>query len=221
MSEICFRPVTEEDYPAMIELLKESWDFSFFFRDRAAREVMYTDYLYRCLKEITWGEAAYADGELAGFLTGAVRGRKRITDQKRLAERMKETRSRLVTYMRRDENNGVGAAGNAGKFYEQAVAKLPDTVNGRIELFLVAKKFRRRGIGKRLLRRFETYLRQCSAGGCYVETDSMCDYRFYDRQGFRRTDRKRFSLGERGTITLYLYMKELPEGETSFSRIRT
>lgn len=73
-----------------------------------------------------------------------------------------------------------------------------------ITLFMIDTKKRKMGIGKQLLKEAENYLRQKKIRNIGVNTDSCCDYQFYEKNGYRRVFENQFNDDE-----LYFYVKEI------------
>lgn len=73
-----------------------------------------------------------------------------------------------------------------------------------ITLFMIDTKKRKMGIGKQLLEEAENYLRQKKIRNIGVNTDSCCDYQFYQKSGYKCVFKKHFNDDE-----LYFYVKEI------------
>lgn len=73
-----------------------------------------------------------------------------------------------------------------------------------ITLFMIDAKKRKMGIGKQLLKEAENYLKKKKIKSIGVNTDSCCDYQFYEKNGYRCAFENQFNDDE-----LYFYVKEI------------
>lgn len=73
-----------------------------------------------------------------------------------------------------------------------------------ITLFMIDTKKRKMGIGKQLLKEAENYLKKKKIKNIGVNTDSCCDYQFYEKNGYRCVFKDYFNDDE-----IYFYVKEI------------
>ncbi len=73
-----------------------------------------------------------------------------------------------------------------------------------ITLLMIDTKKRKMGIGRQLLQEVEKYLKEKKIKNIGVNTDSCCDYQFYEKNGYKRVFENQFNDDE-----LYFYVKEI------------
>ena len=76
---------------------------------------------------------------------------------------------------------------------------------GHIELLIVKKEAQGLGVGKALVDGFISYAVHGNENAVYVQTDTLCNYGFYEHQGFERLDSTEIALNGDDQITLFLY----------------
>lgn len=69
---------------------------------------------------------------------------------------------------------------------------------------IVGKEAQGLGIGKALVDDFISYAIHGNENAVYVQTDILCNYGFYEHQGFEQLDSTKIALND-DQITLFLY----------------
>ena len=77
--------------------------------------------------------------------------------------------------------------------------------DGVLTLFVISKECQGLGIGKKLLSYFFEYEKQNDVKNIYVYTDSKCNYKFYDSQGFIKLNKGTFNVKTIKIIFIYIY----------------
>lgn len=70
---------------------------------------------------------------------------------------------------------------------------------------IVGKEAQGLGIGKALVDDFISYAIHGNENAVYVQTDTLCNYGFYEHQGFEQLDSTKIALNDDDQITLFLY----------------
>lgn len=204
MERIVYRELESKDFVQLEKLLRETWDFSRYTKDRALLDAKYKEYLSAGLDVSTYGEVAVWGDEIIGFLLGAIDGEPPLAGAKINHEILLAARREI------SKLGGGGGRSNmwaeAEEYYKEALRAIP-SVKGHIELFIVGKKSQGHGVGKQLLKHFEETFRREADGIFYVQTDSMCNYHFYDAQGFTLRGSKKLTHDDGSPFELFLYTK--------------
>lgn len=213
MEHVAYRELETTDFAQLEKLLRETWDFSKYTRDKALVDAKYTEYLCAGLEASTHGEVAVLGDEVVGFLLGAIDGEPPLAGAEKNHEVLLKARHEISRLGggggRGGESTSTSARPNiwaqAEEYYKEVLASIPS--KGHIELFIVGKKSQGHGVGKQLLQHFEEKFYRESGGIFYVQTDSMCNYHFYDAQGFTLRGSKTLTHADGSPIDLFLYTK--------------
>ena len=80
------------------------------------------------------------------------------------------------------------------QIYKELMKKANKDFDGVLTLFVVSEECQGLGIGKKLLSYFFEYEKQNDVKNIYVYTDSKCNYKFYDSQGFIKLNKGTFNV---------------------------
>lgn len=69
---------------------------------------------------------------------------------------------------------------------EAETKRHPGNSDAEVVLFVVAARYRSKGVGKTLMQRFLNHARERRARRVTLQTDSTCNWRFYEIYGFER-----------------------------------
>lgn len=201
--------INKHDYEQMIKLISEVWDFSDYFPNIIAKTAMCKFYLYSSLFGATFGKKAVADGKTVGFLIGkSKKGNKLYYSVPLLIKMLKEF---LIILLHSDFKcvTKLSDMITISRFYAIFMKKEHLNTKGNIELFVTDKEFQGLGVGKKLLNAYENYMIENECLIYYVQTDSKCNYGFYDYHNFEKVVSESINLKNKAELVLYLYIRKI------------
>ncbi len=71
--------------------------------------------------------------------------------------------------------------------------KLPHSYDAQLVLFISSKDFRGKGLGRKLFEFFAKTLEEHNLHSFFLQTDTECNYKFYDKIGLRKIESKQMS----------------------------
>ena len=78
-----------------------------------------------------------------------------------------------------------------------------------LNLFVVSPEFRGYGIGSKLYRQFEIYLKKQHLKSFFLHTDTGCAYKFYEHKGLKRKAMKKsscfYAIKDHKPVTFFIY----------------
>ncbi|KFI58896.1 GNAT family N-acetyltransferase [Bifidobacterium gallicum] len=179
---VTFRLLERDDYPALIELVREAW-YSDVSDEQIARDLAELDF-ERSLARATTAQVAVRNGIAVGLILGRIDTK----ETRPLVNTHHTNVVRLETQLMRSAEGRKQLAQLHRMFREQRkLLKLAkdsgNAYDGEIIMFLIDPALRGKGIGKRL---FDWMLGEFKAAGVlnyFLWTDTTSDYGFYDHQG--------------------------------------
>lgn len=182
MPTILFRPLRQEDYPALEDIIRTTWNYDRLAPHPAAAQRMARLYLQNCLLCHTFSQVAVQDGIPVGIIL-ARHGRARGL---RLSHRLAVLRDSLALLA---SPQGRAMARIFARVEETDRALLEDAedrFDSELVFFAVAQDQRGTGTGKALLNAALSYLRKQGGKSLYLFTDTSCNFGFYEHFGFVR-----------------------------------
>jgi len=183
---ISFRGYEEGDIASCARLAQEAWPANPGVISSDSEVAGMQGYMEYSIGVSNYAEIAYASEGVVGFLFGRIDGYAGRPAPKRPA--LGEVPSIIASSMR----HGSTAMGHLRFLWSLALTDLKLMLmtprsDAVIEMFIVAKGQRGKGIGSALLDRYLRTARDAHASLVTVYTDDrMSDWRFYERKGFRR-----------------------------------
>lgn len=174
------RPMREDDLPALAQIIADTW----YDEDGEAAYVLGMDLLLMHVSLSTWGVVAEEGGEVLGCCFARVGGEElgAFADWRDAADANAEAAERL----------GVELAGNCDIDAEEhglldAVDAERGTVGvGYLQLLILSKAARGRGLGRALMDAGCEHLREAGCTRYRLTTDEACDVSLYDHLGLER-----------------------------------
>lgn len=192
--EIQIRNVRRKDYKAIVSSIAETWGYYKRHKNpRTARRVA-AAYWYSALMDHTFSAVAVCGGECAGVLLG----RCDAELPKRQRSLRKYRRRALWIQFLLSFSEEVRKSAVGSERIEEADRKMLENLHrhfdGELVFFLLRKEYRRKGIGRKLLRCFVEYMKEKGCRNFYVYTDEYCDFVFYEKLGFLRVGEEEVQL---------------------------
>ena len=206
MDQVIIRDVEKKDFPAIKAIISETWDIG--TEDEKTQGAILGLYLNQVLYWSSFGKAAVLGGKVVGVIFGFL-----DEDTPKYRMLQEDGMEHVIKLLDASENDRKDAHEYLSKTlgaYDELVADIIDLYDGSLDFFVVSEEARGLGVGKRLWGEIAAYFKENGAGSIYVYTDTLCNFGFYDHNGFQKkreyTLTYNFSDGqEQENILLYDY----------------
>lgn len=187
MNEITYRKIEKTDYEEVKKIINEAFKLYKLVDDKELLNNVLTIYLHSCLQETTYSLIATKDNKPIGVILGNVSKNNSI---KNSIYHFGVVLSNYISIALRNskEKKELKQFGTVSKAYEKLLEYRKDEFQGSITLFAVREGYRGFGIGKTLVNNLLNYMRENQVKKLYLFTDTICNYGFYESQGFKRVD---------------------------------
>ena len=205
-----YRNFREEDLPILAELIRKVWGYEEMLSQKNALELSMVDIL-TALSRADYIDIVEKAGRPVGFLIGSFRlYREKDSVGDRFQSRLKEEKDRL-----RHSHGGrilLIVSPLLNRINRKLIRKSHTPYFAELSYLALDASCRKKGIGRKLCERFENCLATEGINGFFVKTDTMSNYHFYDRMGFRRVASKTIGIPfvKKLQISFFLYEKSLP-----------
>lgn len=206
--DVKYRNVRKEDYNDIKQLICEGFKFKDFIKDEKFLKEILNLYLNGCLIDSSNSVVAVKDGRVIGIiLTKAKLDKTKITSYKNAISALKSFLK--INLVKGENKKALKTFSKIQKVYKEFIADRKDLYDGSINLFIVSKSARGLGIGKKLLEHSFRYMRRNACKKIYLYTDTICNYGFYDSQGFKRVKETQMQFDEKNKLGIFLYEYDL------------
>lgn len=205
MGKITYREICQEDYNSIKKLIDEVWDLNQFCDTARGLEDSLNIYLQSSLLDISYGKAAILDGKVVGILLGKDDSEKILFNRFSVLWQLVKSSVSLLFHSTRQMRQQLKNALKISKTEQEMIGAQKKIFTGHIELLIVGKEAQGLGVGKALVDGFISYAVHGNENAVYVQTDTLCNYGFYEHQGFERLDSTEIALNDDDQITLFLY----------------
>ncbi len=187
---VTYRPLEWSDVDAIVEEFDHTWGETDTFGCEISRQSS-RHFTLHYLESATRGEVA-VDAESGTFMGVAL---SRITSQPVLFSQAAQLLEQVDNQLASTED-GKRALNMANGWHDveyrmEDALDINTQTQAELELFLVAKVARGRGVGGTLWRRLLDFFAKQGVKRYYLHTDSSCDVSFYDHQGLNRVAERR------------------------------
>lgn len=202
--DVKYRAIKKEDYNDIKELICEGFEFKDFIKDEKFLKEILNLYLNGCLIDSSNSVVAVKDGRVIGIiLTKAKLDKTKMTSYKNTISALKSFIK--INLVKGENKKSLKTFSKIQKVYKEFIADRKDLYDGSINLFIVSKSARGLGIGKKLLEHSFKYMRKNNCKNIYLYTDTICNYGFYDSQGFKRVKEKEIDIDDKNKLNVFLY----------------
>lgn len=201
---VTYRDFAEGDRERVKDIIAESFNLAAYAEPEAFDLSKETD-ISNCLVDATFTRVAESDGNVVGILFGYAACD--ITPELHETT-VTEHERRFSAFRCRDPRGGLNFR-RVSEAYEKMLEGR--SYDGCITVMAVAEGYKGKGIGTRLLDEVEAYHRSKGVKSAFLFSDSLCDYEFYERHGFKRMaegEIQRKKGGEKAVHTAYLYQMD-------------
>lgn len=187
METIKYRTTEKKDYPAIGEIINQSFGLYRYVSDKKTLDCFKLQYVYSCLSEATYNCVAEQDGKIVGVIMGNAK-----TDYK-ICPHLKYLFSTLrygikMIYYGRKFKTGIEDYKRLHEIYHRFSQKHKGEFDGVLTLFAVNENCRGLGVGTKLFSGLSEYLKSKNTKRIYLYTDTTCNYGFYEHKGFERLE---------------------------------
>lgn len=207
MNTVKYRSLVKEDYEPIKHLIGEAFRFNQFITDKKFLNSILNVYLHSCILESSFSKVAEKDNKIIGVILGdSEKDKNRL---KRFHNTFSFAFNTLKLFMTNKENREfLKTFIKVQKTYKELIQGKEEQFQGCIQLFIVSEESRGLGVGKHLLNHLFQYMTKEEITSLYLYTDNACNYRFYDKQNFKRIQEKAVNFGpkeEDFNVFLYRY----------------
>ncbi len=184
MEPIIYRNIEEKDHPQISGMLCGVWRFDRYIADAATAARAGESFFMSYLARQNYAEVAARGGEILGVLLGHLKSMPFPKEHKKWEA---EARRRLFFFNHSKEGKRFcEAQKRTAKFEAALLGPHEDRFDAELVLFASAPAARGQGVGKALLSRYNTFLKEHGAKKAFLLTDSFCNFGFYDHLGYER-----------------------------------
>ncbi len=207
MSNIIYRKISKKDYNYIKNMMNRNFYLYEYIEDKRILEPFLNSYLYNCLAEKTFSMVAEKDGETVGVILGNTK--KDYKTYKAIFNIIKYYYYVLLVFIKsKIYKTDIKQYKGITQIYDELMKKANKNFDGVLTLFVVSENCQGYGIGKNLLSYFFEYEKQNNSKNIYVYTDSKCNYKFYDSQGFNKINEDIFKVKTNNSqfdLNIFLY----------------
>ncbi len=207
MNTIIYRKICKKDYSYIKDMMNENFHLYEYIEDERVLKTFLNSYLYSCLAEKTFNVVAEKDNKVVGVIMGNTKKQYKL--YKSIPYIIKSYYYILLTFLKsKIYNTNIKQYKGITKIYKDLMKKADKKFDGVLTVFVVSKECQGYGIGKKLLSYFFDYEKQNNVKNIYVYTDSKCNYKFYDIQGFNKINEDTFNVKTNNNqfyLNIFLY----------------
>lgn len=205
MNPIIYRCVQKEDYPQLKALINEAFGFDDFISNPKFLNDVLEIYLQECILSSTYSQVAVCEQKIIGIILGSAKS------DSRSLRKIHNYRSYILTGLKlifstSENKQALKEYSKISTTYKEFLKGRNNQFGGCLQLFIVSKEARGLGLGKTLLARLLTYMKQLNVASFYLYTDTRCNYGFYDYHQFQRLETKQiYFKSDDMTLDVFLY----------------
>lgn len=184
--QVVFRPIKKSDYKDIDAMILQTWRFDEYCENKTTLKHFLRCYLLACMKEQTYTCIAQINGRCVGVIMG--RCDRLYQSRKHFKEYLALMYHGAMMMLHRDGRKNKDVVELLEKANREMIENCQQPFDGEVVLFLCDEAYRGQGIGKALMRKLNQYFAQHHVASCFVYTDTLCSYEFYERDGFQRLD---------------------------------
>ena len=197
---IKIRPLNESDEDDIAQILNKTWNF-----DGENDELLESRmYFLECMTNASYARVATVDGKVAGVLIAA-----NLQEEHRNWNVIMRSVWLKIKQFFIPQEEVVQNWEDEEQILQTLEEKLPKNYDAELNLFVVSPEFRGYGIGSKLYRQFEIYLKKQHLKSYFLHTDTGCAYKFYEHKGLKRKAMKKsscfYAIKDHKPVTFFIY----------------
>ena len=207
MENISYRKICKKDYYYIKRMINNQFCLYEYIDDKRILKTFLNVYLYDCLVEKTFSMVAEKDGNVVGVILGNAKTEYRVI--KTIINKIKSIYYTIIMIIKIIKYKyDIKQYKGITKIYKELIEKSNRNFDGILTLFVVDKDYQGYGIGKTLLSYLLNYGREKNIKKMYLYTDSKCNYKFYDKSGFKNIGKSMFEVKNKNNefeLEIFLY----------------
>lgn len=221
--EVYIRRLRRADYPALVELIRQTWyadqtdgdTGGHEPADRARRHSVAWRLAaidaHDCLARATHAAVAEQNGRIIGVILGSVPAK--VTRMQILRHRWQQASLALPMLANRAGRNGLREQLAILHADRALIQTTGNDYQAEIVLFLVSPEAKGQGVGGRLFAHMLDRFHALGIRQYFLFTDTTCDYGFYEHKGLQRAGVRNLALAHGEQLQCFLYQGRVNDKE--------
>lgn len=221
--EVHIRRLRRADYPALVELIRQTWyadqtdgdTGGHEPADRARRHSVAWRLAaidaHDCLARATHAAVAEQNGRVLGVILGSVPAK--VTRMQILRHRWQQASLALPMLANRAGRNGLREQLAILHADRALIQTTGNDYQAEIVLFLVSPEAKGQGVGGRLFAHMLDRFHALGIRQYFLFTDTTCDYGFYEHKGLQRAGVRNLALAHGEQLQCFLYQGRVNDKE--------
>lgn len=221
--EVYIRRLRRADYPALVELIRQTWyadqtdgdTGGHEPADRARRHSVAWRLAaidaHDCLARATHAAVAEQNGRVLGVILGSVPAK--VTRMQILRHRWQQASLALPMLANRAGRNGLREQLAILHADRALIQTTGNDYQAEIVLFLVSPEAKGQGVGGRLFAHMLDRFHALGIRQYFLFTDTTCDYGFYEHKGLQRAGVRNLALAHGEQLQCFLYQGRVNDKE--------
>lgn len=221
--EVHIRRLRRADYPALVELIRQTWyadqtdgdTGGHEPADRARRHSVAWRLAaidaHDCLARTTYAAVVERNGRIIGVILGSVPAK--VTRMQILRHRWQQASLALPMLANRAGRNGLREQLAILHADRALIQTTGNDYQAEIVLFLVSPEAKGQGVGGRLFAHMLDRFHALGIRQYFLFTDTTCDYGFYEHKGLQRAGVRNLALAHGEQLQCFLYQGRVNDKE--------
>ena len=221
--EVYIRRLRRADYPALVELIRQTWyadqtdgdTGGHEPADRARRHSVAWRLAaidaHDCLARATHAAVVERNGRIIGVILGSVPAK--VTRMQILRHRWQQSSLALPMLANRAGRNGLREQLAILHADRALIQTTGNDYQAEIVLFLVSPEAKGQGVGGRLFAHMLDRFHALGIRQYFLFTDTTCDYGFYEHKGLQRAGVRNLALAHGEQLQCFLYQGRVNDKE--------
>ena len=227
--EVYIRRLRRADYPALVELIRQTWYVDQTDGDTGGHEPadrarrhsvawrLAAIDAHDCLARATHAAVAEQNGRVLGVILGSIP--MNVTRMQILRHRWQQASLALPMLANRAGRNGLREQLAILHADRALIQTTGNDYQAEIVLFLVSPEAKGQGVGGRLFAHMLDWFQAIGVSEYFLFTDTTCDYGFYEHKGLERMAAETLSLAPGETLNCFLYEGHVDDKELAETRV--
>lgn len=182
------RNVRKKDYKKIEDLIIKAWEYKEWCENKIYGRLIAKVYLNQLLARQTLTKVVEYENEVVAVMMG--RCEKLFKKRKSILYLFKMYFYCFLLLFVKGGVQEIKYGSIVEKTNKELYRKAKRNFDGELVLLIVDEKMRGKKLGNKLLYDFINYMKENNAEYFYILTDSSCNYRFYERTGFKKLNEK-------------------------------
>lgn len=184
-----FREIRHSDYRALEKIISDTWNYERFCSQKTAKKLSRV-YLASCLTGQDFTCVAVRDGVPVGVIMSKDERRHGA----RLGYSVRCLTAGIAMLMSKEGRRVSAMYKGIAVLDEELLTDSGQSFDGELVFFAIKDDQRGMGIGKELFDRALHFMKSRGIKNFYLYTDVSCNFGFYEHQGMKRLNERKYSL---------------------------